>query len=569
MIAIPLWLVPAAPLVLLLAFVLPSMRGVARNLVPLAALPALLTATATPGPLSVRLEWLLLGSEFSLSDTGAAFLFFSSLLWGFAGWQALRLLADDRHRDRFFGCFLLAMTGNFGLLVAQDMASFYSFFSMMSLASWGLVLHGGGAPQRFAGRVYITFAVAGEVALFAGLAIGAYFTGSMALPAMASDGVPPLAIALAAGGLLVKLGAVPLHLWLPLAHSAAPAPASAVLSGAMLKAGLFGLMIILPLGETASPAAATALAAMALAGLILAPVLGLVQADAKATLAYSSIGQMSLMALGLAVALAAPESWPFVAAALILLATAHAFAKAALFLGVPAVWASSRGVSRPAIILALCLPALALAGMPGTGGFKAKEALKSAFAAAPEGWAVWLGLALFCASLGTALLMMRALTLLASTAPKPDVPQDVVFPWLALLLFVGIGFSAAPLPFVDAGVVKLPDVLPVALAVGLGLCAMVLCRVSSLRVEPPAPGEILGLLRQQTAPEPVLALPPPRLPRSRNRGLVLRRARTRLVRPESGSLAILGMTAALTFLALLPDAPTGELTGDRTVATTP
>ena len=226
-----------------------------------------------------------------------------------------------------------------------------------------------------------------------------------------------------AAGLLVKLGAVPLHLWLPLAHAAAPAPASAVLSGAMLKAGLFGLMTVLPLGGIAAPEAAAALAAMALAGLILAPALGLAQGDAKAVLAYSSIGQMSLMALGLAAALAAPGAWPVIAPALVLLAAHHAFAKAALFLGVPAVWASSGRLLRGAVIAALALPALALAGLPGTSGWIAKDALKAALAGASGGWQIWLGAALFVSSLGTALLMLRAGALLVRTEPKPNVAK--------------------------------------------------------------------------------------------------------------------------------------------------
>ncbi|MFD0982653.1 proton-conducting transporter transmembrane domain-containing protein [Tropicimonas aquimaris] len=549
MIALPLWLVPAAPLALLLAFVLPQARPMLRSLLPVAALPALLAATASTGPMPVRLDWLLLGTEFALTDTGAAFLFFSAVLWGLAGWQAVRLLTDDPLRDRFLACFLLSMTGNFGLLVAQDMASFYTFFSLMSLASWGLVLHGGGAAQRFAGRVYITFAVAGEVALFAGLAIGAFATGELALSAMASKAVPSLAIGLAAAGLLVKLGAVPLHFWLPLAHSAAPAPASAVLSGAMLKAGLFGLMIVLPLGEATWPAAATALAAMALAGLVLAPGFGLVQSDPKAVLAYSSIGQMSLMALGLAAALAAPESWPLIAPALILLATVHAFSKAALFLGVPAVWASTRGGHRVAVVLALALPALALAGLPGTGGFVAKGALKAALSGLPEGWTLWLGPALFAASLGTALLMFRALLLLAQAKHKPAVPKDVVLPWFGLVLVSGLGMSLAPVPVLASVSVKAVDFLPVAMAGAFALLAIALARVTRLRIDPPAPGEVLGLFNRVPEPEPLLALPPP--PRN-GRGLVLRRNRRRLHRPESGSLAILGMTAALALFALLP-----------------
>ena len=550
MIALPLWLVPATPLALLLAFALPQTRDALRNLLPLAALPALLAALATPGPMPVRLDWLLLGSEFALTDTGAAFLFFTSILWGLAGWQALRLLAEDPKRDRFFICFLLAMTGNFGLIVAQDMVSFYCFFSLMSLASWGLVLHGGGNAQRFAGRVYITFAVAGEIALFAGLAMGAFATGSLALSAMASDAVPPLALALAAAGLLVKLGAAPLHLWLPLAHSAAPAPASAVLSGAMLKAGLFGLIAILPLGEASWPAAATVLAAMALAGLLLAPGFGLVQGDPKAVLAYSSIGQMSLMALGFAAALAAPQSWPLIAPALILLATMHAFAKAALFLGVPTVWASPRGAPRRAVLLTLALPALVLAGLPGTGGFIAKDALKSALSIMPDGWAIWLPAALFTASLGTALLMTRALLLLGEAERKPAVPKDVLLPWFGMILLSGAALSVAPVPILDvAAAIKPMDFLPIALAAVFAILALTLTKMTRLRIDPPAPGEVLGLFQRAPAPEPLLALPPP--PRS-GRGLVLRRNRRILARPERGSLAILGMTAALALFALLP-----------------
>ncbi|RYH07084.1 proton-conducting transporter membrane subunit [Tropicimonas sp. IMCC6043] len=565
MIALPLWLVPAAPLALILLFALPQARDALRSLLPLAALPALLAALAAPGPMPVQLDWLLLGAEFALNDTGAAFLFFTAVLWGLAGWQALRLLADDPHRDRFLACFLLAMSGNFGLLVAQDMASFYSFFSMMSLASWGLVLHGSGVAQRFAGKVYIAFAVVGEVALFAGLAMGAFATGDLALSAMAAEGVPPLAVALAAGGLLVKLGAVPLHLWLPLAHSAAPAPASAVLSGAMLKAGLFGLMIVLPLGDAPWPAAAAALAAMALAGLVLAPALGLVQGDPKSVLAYSSIGQMSLMALGLAAALAAPGSWTLIAPALVLLAILHAFAKASLFLGVPAVWASPRGATRRAVLLTLALPALALAGLPGTGGFFAKNALKTAIVDLPQGWMLWLVPALFLASLGTALLMIRALLLLGSAKRKPSVPADVLLPWFGLVLFSGVGLSLAPVNGVAPLSIKLSDFLPVVLAGTFALLALALARAAHLRFDPPTPGEILGLFRREPDPKPLPMLPPP--PR-RSRGLVLYRGRLRTTRPEQGSLAILGMTAALALFALLPT-PTVEVTDHPSEITSP
>lgn len=549
MIEVPLWLVPSVPMVLVLALCIPNLRPYVRALLPLAPLPALLAALADPDPVPLRLDWLLLGTDLAVTETAAPFLVFTALLWGLAGWQLMRLLADDPAQNRATLCFLFAMTGNLGLLIAQDMAAFYTFFAMMSLASWGLVLHGGGVAQTFAGRIYIVFAVVGEIALFAGLAVGSFATRDLQLSSMTSETVPLLATVLVSTGFLIKLGAVPLHIWLPLAHAAAPAPASAVLSGAMLKAGLFGLMIVLPLGQTALPEVAAAFAAMALVGLILAPMLGLVQADPKAVLAYSSIGQMSLILLGLATALAAPETWPLIAPALVLLAVHHAFAKAALFLGVPAVWSVERGALRIAVLALMALPALALAGMPGTSGWLAKDALKAALGDAPLGWAIWLGAALFLASLGTALLMLRALFLLERAIHKPEITRDVALPWLAMTALVVFGLWVANIAPDAAKAISLADFLPIATAGILAVLGGVVFHTVGLRMEPAAPGELLGMVRGVSPPKPVLAP----IPSKRRHALVIHRPDTALLRPERGALAILSIAAALAlFMALMP-----------------
>lgn len=562
MIEVPLWLVPTVPMVLVLAFCIPGLRPYVRGLVPFAPLPALLAGLADPGPMPLRLDWLLLGTDFAVSKTAATFLIFTSILWSLAGWQLIRLLARDPTQDRTIACFLFAMTGNLGLLIAQDIAAFYTFFAMMSLASWGLVLHGGGVAQTFAGRVYIVFAIAGEVALFAGLALGHFATGDLRLSAMTGDTVPLLATVLVSLGFLIKLGAVPMHLWLPLAHAAAPAPASAVLSGAMLKAGLFGLITVLPLGQTALPEVAVAFAAMALAGLILAPVLGLVQQDPKAVLAYSSIGQMSLILLGLAAALAAPGAWVLIAPALVILATHHAFAKAALFLGVPAVWSVDRGAVRTAVLVLMALPALALAGMPGTSGWLAKAGLKTALEGVPVGWSIWLGTALFVASLGTTLLMLRALFLLAGAAHKPETARDVALPWLAMTALVIFGLGVANISPDVAKAASLADLLPIATAGVLAGLGGLIFHYAGLRMEPAAPGELLGMVRSVSQPEPASKL----LPTKRAHALFFRGPTTALLRPERGALAILSIAIGLALFTTLmpipatvsPSLPTGE-----------
>ncbi|KAA9005752.1 proton-conducting transporter transmembrane domain-containing protein [Histidinibacterium aquaticum] len=554
MIDVPLWIATAAPLALLLAFLAPPLRPAARALIAVVPLPALAVALADPAPEPVFLDWLLLGTVFTLTDTASVFLALTALLWALAGWQAMRLLAMDPAIDRLAAFFLLAMTGNIGLLTAGDVITFYAFFTMMSLASWGLILHGGGAAQVFAGRVYIVFAIAGEIALFAGLSVASFAVEDTSMEAIRSPEVPTAALWLMTGGLLVKLGAVPLHLWLPLAHAAAPAPASAVLSGSMLKAGLFGLIAFLPLGLEPLPALAAALAAMALSGIVLAPVLGFVQGDAKAVLAYSSIGQMSLMALGLAAALATPGAWPALSVAIILLAANHGFAKAALFLGVPAVWASATTVTRIVVLSLLALPALALAGLPATSGFIAKDTLKSALGGAADGWGVWLGAALFIASLGTALLMARALYLLARAGARPATPRDVLLPWLGMLGLVIVGLAIVPADVPEQSTPTLADVVPIGIAIVATLAGLAAARYGRWQLLPARPGEILGLLEQAARPEPLLALrPPPR----RGRALTIRRRPMRPRRPEYGALAMLSMAAVLA-LGMAWSAPTPQ-----------
>jgi multicomponent Na+:H+ antiporter subunit D len=69
-------------------------------------------------------------------------------LWLLAGVYAGGYLRDDPREARFFGLFLLAMTGNFGLIVAQDMVSFCALFALMTFSSYGLVVHTGSDEAR-------------------------------------------------------------------------------------------------------------------------------------------------------------------------------------------------------------------------------------------------------------------------------------------------------------------------------------------------------------------------------------------------------------------------------------
>lgn len=384
------------------------------------------------------LPWLLLGVRLGVDETGRVFLFFTAVLWLLAGVYALHYLARDARRGRFFAFYLLTMSGNLGLIVAQDALSFYLFFALMSFSAYGLIVHNRDRQAVRAGRVYICLVVLGEALLFAGLLEGAWNAGSLSLDRFADTTQSNRVIGLLILGFGIKAGALPLHVWLPLAYRAAPTPASAVLGGAMINAGLLGWLRFLPLGHVALPEWSILLVAAGFGAAIYGVIVGLFQDEPKTVLAYSSISQMGLMTAGLGVGMAAPEVWPLCLSVILIYALHHAFAKGALFLGLGVAAATGNGATqRRLVIVGLLIPALALAGLPLTSGAVAKAGLMSLSDLLPVPWSDWMAIGLSLAAVGTTLLMARFLFLVwpqGSHRPRPI--EGLWLPWTVLLAVV-------------------------------------------------------------------------------------------------------------------------------------
>jgi len=447
------WLLAIAlPLVTACAVLVPRCRLLSQKIAPWSALPALLLALSPQMTRSVDVPWLLLGSRLGLDEVSRVFLFFSAVLWLTSGLFALGYLGKDSRRYLFFFFFLTAMSGNFGLILAQDMALFYVCFALMSFASYGLVVFSGDADARRAGRVYIALVIVGELLLFSGLVVAASETGSMRWDGLGDrllatpDG--SIAMFLLFFGLAVKAGALPLHVWLPLAHPAAPVPASAVLSGAMIKAGLIGWLRLVP-SETSTMFLGWSelCLVLGLAAAFYGVAIGLTQNNAKTVLAYSSISQMGLMTVGVGLAISGPDSPHAALTATLVYAMHHGFAKGALFLGVGVASTACGTLWRRCLCgLGLLLPALALAGMPLTSGALAKAMLKSSASTAPENWLSTLALLLPLAAVGTTLLMARFLWI---AWPKRDSRTQaqglsVWLSWIVLLIAVALGVFLWP-----------------------------------------------------------------------------------------------------------------------------
>jgi formate hydrogenlyase subunit 3/multisubunit Na+/H+ antiporter MnhD subunit len=441
--AVPL-LVAVLPLALAALVPLGGAAGRAgRALAPWAALPALALAAVPHPPPAVTYPALLLGLRVGLDATGQVFLLLTALLWTVAGVYARAYHARDQARPRLYVFWLLTLTGNLGLVVARDVVGFYLFFALMTFSAYGLVVHAGGAAALRAGRVYIVMAVLGEAMLLAGLLLAAADAPGLELEAFArSIAVSPrrdLAIGLLLAGFGIKAGALPLHVWLPLAHPVAPTPASAVLSGCMIKAGLLGWLRFLPLGEAALPGWGAAVLALGLLAAFFGVAVGATQRDPKTALAYSSISQMGFMNVAVGIGLWAPDAWPFALAACLTYALHHGLAKGALFLGVGVAAAAEGRRARLLAMAGLAFAALAVAGAPLTSGSLAKGTLKAAAARVPA-WPPALDLLLPLAAVGTTLLMGRFLMLVWRRGGEGahGSPRGLAIPWAALLGAVGV-----------------------------------------------------------------------------------------------------------------------------------
>ncbi len=425
--ALPLLLYAAVavPLAAALMSLVPGWRHWQMAVLPWVPLPALLAALLVPEGTVAPLPGVLLGSGLMFDTLARLFLGFSAFLWMAAGAHAARTLAD--RPAPFAGFWLLTLSGNMLAVLAADVVAFYMGFAALSLAAWGLVIHSGTPEARRAGRVYIRLAVLGESLLVMAMMLGAATAGSVVIgdvsAALATAPDRGLAVGLLIAGFGIKAGLMPLHVWLPLAHPAAPVPASAVLSGAIVKAGILGLLRFLPFDAAMADWGAVLVAAGFFTALVGA-ILGMMQTRPKTALAYSTLSQMGLVCAAIGVGLAAPLDAGARAAlfgAVALYIVHHGLAKGALFLAVDAVpagpwWARAAGF----------LTALAIAGLPLTGGALAKAVLKAGLG---SGAVVWL--ATFSA-VATTILMLHAVRLIANSPAKGAPPPRLPFAVLAL-----------------------------------------------------------------------------------------------------------------------------------------
>jgi formate hydrogenlyase subunit 3/multisubunit Na+/H+ antiporter MnhD subunit len=332
------------------------------------------------------------GLALRLDALGACFLLPISLVSGAGAVFGLRYHPQAQagaaavRVQLFYG---LAVAGMALLVAASHAVVFLVGWEVMALSNFFLVLieHDRREVQR-AAFLYLAATHVGTLALFAVFALlrqaaGSYDLAAMAgLPAAAGVGTRVFLLALLGFGL--KAGLMPLHFWLPPAHAAAPSHVSALMSGVVVKTGVYGLLRVTGLFDGIPAWWGLALLAAGAVSAVLGVALALAQHDLKRLLAYHTVENVGIIALGAGLALLGRARGE---PALVLLGLGgaalhvlnHALFKSLLFLGVGAVQHATgtreldrlgglaRGMRTTAALFTL--GAAAIAGLPPLNGF--------------------------------------------------------------------------------------------------------------------------------------------------------------------------------------------------------
>ncbi|MFI0907985.1 NuoM family protein [Streptomyces sioyaensis] len=216
----------------------------------------------------------------------------------------------------FVALLLTLEAGTLATFAVLDLMLFFLAFEMVLIPMYFLIARWGGAQKQAAAWKFILYTLLGSVVMLLGLLLIGVKSGTFDMVALATDNGPKaqlshtvqLLAVLAIGiGLAVKSPMWPLHSWLPDAHTAAPTVGSVLLAGVLLKMGTYGFVrIALPITPEGMHTFAPYLAALAAVGIIYGSLacLALVRkgagGDLKRLIAYSSVGHMGFVLLGIA-----------------------------------------------------------------------------------------------------------------------------------------------------------------------------------------------------------------------------------------------------------------------------
>ncbi len=329
-----------------------------------------------------------LAIAFKVDGMGMLFAIVASTLWlATSAYSIGYMRSQNEHsQTRYFSFFAVALSATIGVAFAANLFTLYLFYEMLSLATYPLVTHHQDGEARASGRKYLTYILGTSIGLVLPAMLMVFhltgtldFSGAGILAGTTSKTVIICLLLMFVFG-FAKAGIMPLQGWLP-AAMVAPTPVSALLHAvAVVKVGVFSIFRVLTfifgveLLRTLDLGGV--LCVIASITILVASLIALSQDGLKRRLAFSTIGQLSYIVLG--VALLSPSG---LTGGLLHIAM-HAFGKITLFFCAGAIFVATGkknisemvgiGKRMPVTMIAFLIGSMSVIGIPPTGGFISK-----------------------------------------------------------------------------------------------------------------------------------------------------------------------------------------------------
>lgn len=418
------------------------------------------------GPISyVFGDWAAeVGIEYRIDTVNALLLVLVSTIGAVIIPFARKSVASEIDDDRiawFYCVYLLAMCGLLGVAITGDAFNAFVFLEISSLASYVLIALGRDRRALLAAYQYLIMGTIGATLYVIGVGMLYTMTGTLNLGLMADrlDDVASLrpilaALAFIVVGISLKLALFPLHVWLPNAYAYAPSFATVFLAATATKVAIYlfvrYLFSVFGIAFVFADLPVTAiLIALSVAAMFGASTVAVFQSDLKRMLAYSSVGQVGYITLGIALA-----NFNGLTGGLVHILN-HALIKSCLFMSIGAVVFRTGlvaiedlgGIGRrmPATMVAFVIAGLSLIGIPGTAGFVSKWYL--ILGAFDKGrW--WLAFLIVASSMIAVVYVGRVIEAAwfrepsAALADAREPPAEMLLPiWLLVLATVYFGID--------------------------------------------------------------------------------------------------------------------------------
>ena len=318
----------------------------------------------------------MLAPFFKVDGVGLLLAMLFSTIWLLVVVYSRDYVRNAEHLDDYYGYMLLMLGAMMGFCFSWNVIALYIFWELAGVCTWRLVAHRRTELEIATANRTLLITFSGSVLMLVGFAMVFVDGKSFDMSAVAGS-VSPWAAVLILAGMVTKSASLPLYIWLPDAHTAAPSPVSALLSGVVAKIGLIAYLRVFIQSQALLPTWWTWLVGgLGVGGALVAAGVALRENDIKRVLGFSTVSQLGYVFLGFAVVSGLG------AVAGIVYLVAHALAKSGLFLAMGLVEHTTCKRDRrelgglmhgmPVTAAAVALLMLSIIGIPPLLGFFGK-----------------------------------------------------------------------------------------------------------------------------------------------------------------------------------------------------